>query len=390
MSSGRLVIKIAALCVIVAGLHYASPFLVPIAFAAVLVTITSPIAAWVTRRGLPPVVGAGVAIIVDLAVLGGLGAVLGLAASEVQNQLPHYIARSHGAVAQWSQSLSRHGMSSMGKALTSVDASDAMPFLGSLAADAANALANGSVVILVVFFALCETSSIGAKVRSLMAHPDDVLSRLDRVVREVQRYLLVKFATSFVAAVFTFALLKVCGVNLALLLAVTLFVLHFIPNVGAVIATIPAVVIALFDRGAGIALAVGVGMSVIVFVIGNLLEPRILGRTLGLSPLAVLVGILFWGWLWGAGGALLAVPIMVVGKAILENTDNLGWLAKILEPAAPEVATGRPSLSLLHRARSPIGLGAGDEQKPGSPNAPVGATKTGGGGTPKPPATKTA
>lgn len=83
-----------------------------------------------------------------------------------------------------------------------------------------------------------------------------------------------------------------------------------IPNIGAAIATIPAVLAALASQGPGTAALVALGYLLINLLVGNVLEPRVLGRTLGLSPLAVLLGMLFWGWLWGPSGALLSVPLI--------------------------------------------------------------------------------
>lgn len=364
-ATSRTLLSLAALVVVVAGIHLAAPFLVPIVFAAVIVAVTSPIAAWVTRRGLPPFVGAVVAVVVGVAILVGLGSILALAATELQASAPSYATHLQRTVMHASQSLIRHGLAGPGKALAKLDFGDAMPYLGELASDAASAVSSGVVVVLVAFFALCEASSIGAKIRSLAADPEHSLDRVDRVVREVQRYLLVKAGTSLLAALLTFVILRACGVQLALLLALTLFVLHFIPNIGAVLATIPAVVVASIDRGPGVAVVVGVSMSVVNFIVGNVVEPRILGRTLGLSPLAVFVGLVFWGWMWGPAGALLAVPIMVVAKAVLENSPDLVWLAAFLAPPPEErPKKGRPSLSMLHQARAPIGLGAGRGSTP--------------------------
>ena len=128
--------------------------------------------------------------------------------------------------------------------------------------------------------------------------------------------------------------LIVLGVDLALLLASSLFVLHFIPNIGAAVATIPAVLAALASQGPGTAALVAIGYLLINLLVGNVLDPRVLGRTLGLSPLAVLLGMLFWGWLWGPAGALLSVPIMMVAKITLENVDGLSWVARIMKPRA--------------------------------------------------------
>jgi predicted PurR-regulated permease PerM len=364
-ATSRTVVALAALVVVVAGLRLAAPFLVPMVFAATVVAVTSPVAAWVTRRGLPPIIGALAAILVGLCVLGAIGSVFAVAGAELQTRAPVYANKLQAIVARWAQSMARHGFAGPGRELGRLDFGDATPYLGMILGDAAAAVSSSFVIGLVAFFGLTEISSIGAKVRALYPGSERTLERVDGVVSEVQRYLLVKAGTSLLAATLTFVLLRVAGVEMALLLALVLFVLHFIPNVGAVLATIPAVAVAAVDHGPGVALIVGVGISAINFIVGNVVEPRVLGRTLGLSPLAVLVGLVFWGWLWGPAGALLAVPILVVTKAVLENVPDLQWAAAFLTPPPVERDTkGRPSLALLHQARAPIGLGAGRTPTP--------------------------
>jgi predicted PurR-regulated permease PerM len=168
--------------------------------------------------------------------------------------------------------------------------------------------------------------------RSILVDPDSGLARVERIVVQVRTYLLVKTLTSLAVAVIAFVWLTVWRVDLALLLAVILFLLHFIPNVGAPIAAVPAIAIALVQRGPGVALAVGIGYLVAGTVVGNVIEPRVLGRAMGLSPLVVLLSMLFWGFVWGPAGAVLSVPLTMVAKIVLANDQEWAWIARLLEP----------------------------------------------------------
>jgi hypothetical protein len=152
------------------------------------------------------------------------------------------------------------------------------------------------------------------------------------------------------------------------LLAVLAFLLHFVPNLGSAIAMVPGVVVALLQHGPGTALAVAIGYLVINGIVGNVVEPKVMGRTLGLSPLVVLLAMVFWGWLWGPIGALLSVPLTMIAKISLENSDHLGWVAVLIGP--PERVTAKlgsnaliPSIlgPMMPQVRSgaPVGLGAG-------------------------------
>jgi AI-2 transport protein TqsA len=357
------VVFLAATVIVVVGLKYAQPFLVPVLFGAALTAISSPIATWVTRRGLPSSVGALAALVVDVALLAFVGIMLTLAGSELQTKLPAYLTRLAGVAATLAAALSRRGIPVNPAAFSSAFHLDGVvSVIGNAAMEVAGVLSSLAMVLLVVFFTLCEFTGLGDKICRLTPDPDRALVRIDRVVREVQRYLVVKTLTSFGVALLAFILLQVLHVDLALLLALLIFLLRFIPNVGAVVGTVPAVLIALASRGPGTALAVAIGYVVINVLVGNVVESRVLGRTLGLSPLVVLLGMLFWGWLWGPSGALLSVPLMMVAKIVLENSKDLGWIARLVEPApdSRELAQPRrsPTNPLLSRPSVPIGLGA--------------------------------
>jgi predicted PurR-regulated permease PerM len=249
---------------------------------------------------------------------------------------------------------------------------------------AAGLLSDFFVVMLVVFFGLAEVLDLGGKLRKVTDDPELGFSKVDEVVRKVQTYLLVKTFTSLLVAALTYVVLKVADVKLALLLSVLLFLLHFVPNVGAVLATIPAVMAAFFDSGAGAAIGVLVSMSITNFIVGNVVEPRLLGRTLGLSSFAVVVSLLFWGWLWGPAGAILSVPIVMVLKITLERTRYRRW-AYLLEPAphpdddehgealpAPSAAAAAKRLRLWTTATpapNSVGLGARPTPAPPKPRS---------------------
>jgi predicted PurR-regulated permease PerM len=254
--------------------------------------------------------------------------------------------------------MKHHGLASSASSSTGLLHFDQMA--SAVASAFADLSVNMVVVLFVVFFGLCEVTVMGDKLRALAPNGEEQLSRLDRIVREVQLYLLVKSAMGIMVGVCAFLVLKAFGVGLALLLALSLFLLYFIPNIGAAIALIPAVLVALADRGLGVAAAVAACYLTFNTLIGNVLEPRLLGRTLGMSPFFVLLAMLFWGWLWGPMGALLSVPLMVVAKIVLQNIPDLAWIAQLAE-FDPDLTSPRPRRSSLV-----LGLGSrhGIHRKP--------------------------
>ena len=359
-SRGRNVLIAAGLVVIFAGLKYAEPFFVPVVTGVMVAAVSSPLVTWLVRKGAPPILGAAAVLLLDIAVLGGIARLLLLAASDLQDGLPFYVRKLASFSHAIERYLNRQGLHSVADAAF-LNGDHVGSMIQGVVGNFASVASHVAVVIFVVFFALCEISGMGDKVRALANDADAQFERVDRIVRQVQSYLLVKFWTSLMAGVSAYIVLKLVGVQLALLLAVSLFLLHFIPNVGAAIATLPAVLFALADRGPAAAASVGVAYLVINTVVGNLLEPRMLGTRLGMSPFVVLLGMLFWGFMWGPLGALLSVPILVATKIVLENISELSWIAD-LAGSAPRGVKRDQEPAMLRRPTIGLGLGAADRR----------------------------
>jgi predicted PurR-regulated permease PerM len=333
-SHGRSLILLAALVVCVAGLHYAQAFFVPVLLAAILAALTSPLAASVTRRGAPPLVGALVALLANVALVFGIGLLLARAASDLQEKVPAYLVRLSTVTATVSATLERRGIpASPDMVARALHMDSAAPVVGAAVAGVIETASTAMIILVIVFFALVESVSIGEKLRGLLTDPESGLLRVEGVLREVRSYLLVKTLTSFAEALIVFILLSALRVDLALFLATLMFILHFIPNVGVVLAAIPAILVAFADRGTGVAAAVAIGYASSGMLIGNFIEPRVLGRTMGLSPLVVFVSMLFWGFLWGPAGAVLSVPLTMVAKIVLKNDPEWAWIARLLGPS---------------------------------------------------------
>ncbi len=122
----------------------------------------------------------------------------------------------------------------------------------------------------------------------------------------------------------------VLGVDFAIFWGLVAFVLNFIQNLGSVIAAVPTTLLAMVQIGVGRGLLVALGYLVVNMVIGNFIEPHLMGRRVGLSTLVVVLSLVFWGWVWGPIGMLLSVPLTMVLKILLENTEEFRWVAVLL------------------------------------------------------------
>ena len=180
-------------------------------------------------------------------------------------------------------------------------------------------------VVLFLIFMLAERDGMENRLKNSFGErrADRIIRVGGRISQSIEQYLGLKTLISLLAGVLTTVALVLFGVQFALLWGVLAFLLNFIPNIGALIATVPPIVMALFQSGSpGFALMAGSVLVVIHLVVGNYLEPKIMGRGLNISPLVVLFALIFWGWMWGGVGMLLAVPITAAVNIALEEYNQ--------------------------------------------------------------------
>jgi predicted PurR-regulated permease PerM len=202
--------------------------------------------------------------------------------------------------------------------------------VGSLVTSVANVVSMLLFVLLLVVFMLVEFGRWRLKIQYAMGDQHADLSRFSTAAHELQKYLGVKTAANAVTGLLCGAWAAVMGVDFPVLWGLIAFLLNYIPTIGTIIAAIPPIVLAWLAFGPGTALVTAVGFVLINVSLGNVVEPRIMGRALGLSPLVVLISMVFWWWLWGPVGALLSAPLTMTVKIVLANTTDLRWLAIML------------------------------------------------------------
>ena len=156
---------------------------------------------------------------------------------------------------------------------------------------------------------------------------------------------MIKTAVSAVTGTVVGLWVAALGLDFALLWGLVAFLLNFIPNLGSIIAAIPAVLLAMVQFGPGRAAVIAAGYLVVNIVFGSVVEPMLMGRRLGLSTLVVFASLVFWGFVWGPVGMLFSVPLTMVVKIALENSKDFRWVAVMLDAnpaaAAESAAAGR-------------------------------------------------
>ena len=331
---------LAAVVIIVAGMKIASPILVPVLLALFIATISAPALLWLEKKGLPTIV----ALLVVIAVLLGAGALLvtliGASLSEFQSQQPVYQARLEILFEQ-AQSFLAQIAALLGGTIQITDFASAIN-PNSIAAGVGKAvnevgalIANAFLIFLIVVFILIEVSTLPQKLESVFTKTSNSIERLTQFKRSLQRYLVIKTVTSVATAMLVWIMLTIIGVDFAVLWAVLAFFLNFVPNIGSIIAAIPAVLVAIMQIDLTTGVWVAIGYFIINTVVGTIIEPRIAGRHLGLSPLIVFLSLLFWGWILGPVGMFLSVPLTMMVRLVAESSENTRWIAIMLSDRAP-------------------------------------------------------
>jgi len=181
---------------------------------------------------------------------------------------------------------------------------------------------------LTVTFMLMEISQFTTKIERSNTNG---LARLIEISDKIKHYILLKASTSAATGLSIVILLQVFGIHYAVLWGLLAFVLNFIPNIGSIIAAVPAVLMAIVQYSPTTALWIMLGYLIVNLLIGSIIEPRVLGRGLGLSTLVVFLSLIFWGWLLGPIGMLLSVPLTIMIKIALQTQPDTKWIATLLD-----------------------------------------------------------
>lgn len=326
----------ASLVIVTAGLRAAASWMVPLALALFVAAVSLPALHAFRRLGVPGGVAVLLVLLVDSAVLIGLGMIVVRAAAEIRDALPEYVARFQAIEGDLLAQLERWGVEV--DALTYAELVQPERMLGvatTLLRSLTEAFSAFVLLLLFLIFILIEAARLPAKLQAAFGGPSFDLAQMGRILGEVQGYLAVKTVVSIVTGVLVGSAAAVLGVDFALLWGLLAFVLNFVPSVGSILAGIPAVLLALIQLGPGTAVALAAVYLVVNMGLGNLLEPAIMGRRLGLSTFWVILSVVYWGFVWGPVGMLLALPLTLAVKIGLEQSAELRWVAVLMGPGPP-------------------------------------------------------
>lgn len=330
-TAARFILFGAAFVIVVAGLKAAEPLLVPFLLSVFIALICSPLLVWLKSRRVPS--GLAILLIVlGVVCLGAIvGAVVGSSIREFRADLPEYQARLQlmsSAVQQW---LTGKGID-LDPAIwqQTFNPNVAMQLAGNTLASFGNVMTNAFLILLTVIFIFAEEVGFREKLLNARGASGSSLEGLESFTRSVNRYLAIKTLLSLATGLLVLLVLWIQGVDYPVMWALLAFLLNFVPTVGSFLAAIPAVLLALIQLGPGQAGFLALAYVTINLVIGNLIEPRWMGKGLNLSPLVVFLSLVFWGWVLGPVGMLLSIPLTILVKIALESDSDTAWIGIML------------------------------------------------------------
>jgi AI-2 transport protein TqsA len=331
LSGLKLVIMLGMLVIILAGIKVAAEMIVPFILALFIAVILNPVIHRLEKIRVPRVLAIMLVVVLIVLFMALLLSYLGTSLNELARTLPQYRSSLVAPLQTLDPWLQRAGIEvSVDELVKYIDPNAAMTLVTALITQLSNAMTSVFLLLLTVVFMLIEVPQLPAKLQQLMSRPAEGMKAIQRGLDSVSHYLVLKTAISLVTGLVVWLMLSLLDVRFAFVWGLLAFSLNYIPNIGSVLAAIPPVAQVLVFSGFYDALIVVAGYLVINLVFGNIIEPRMMGRGLGLSTLVVFLSLIFWGWLLGPVGMLLSVPLTIVVKIALEQTESGKSIAVLL------------------------------------------------------------
>jgi predicted PurR-regulated permease PerM len=336
----RFLLGVIAFILVIAAMRDAQSLVVPLLLALYAALIAAPAVAGLQKKGMPVWAAVVVVVLAMAIIVVLLGLLAGTSVQEFSAKLPGYQQQLTERLQGAEELLGGRGETVLRELIETIDPGKAMSLAASLLNGVSGVLTNSALILFIMILLLFDLTSIPAKMRGAMPNSKPILDYLDTVTDSLKHYIVIKSLISLFTGIVVGLFVGLMGVDFPVLWGLLAFALNFIPNIGSILAAVPAVLLAMIQFGPGKALIVVGGYVAINVIVGNLIEPRITGQGLGLSTLVVFVSLVFWGWVLGTMGMLLSVPLTMTIKIGLESHPDSRWVAALLAPAPPTPKEG--------------------------------------------------
>jgi AI-2 transport protein TqsA len=331
-----LLVVTASLVIIIWGIYQAQSVLVLLLVALFLAIIGAPPVLWLKQKRLPSVLAVLLVLAGMISILLMVGGLVGTALANFSDSVPFYQKRIEENILAVRTFLANKGFVITDTALLgNINPGAVMSLTAGLVSGLGSTLSSIFLILLTVTFILLEVSSFPGKLRAILDNPHADFSNFKKFIEDINRYMIIKTGVSVTTGILIGIWMTILGVDFPVLWGFLAFVLNYVPSLGVIIAAFPAVLLTLLQFGVGRAALAGAGYIAVNFIIGTIIEPKLVGRGVGLSTLVVFLSLILWGNLLGLIGMVLCIPFTMLLKFVLENNKNTRWIAVLLGPESP-------------------------------------------------------
>jgi len=359
----KLLLSAACVFIVIGGLKAASSFLIPIMLGLFLAVISLPITTWLKEHRIPGPLAVIMTVFVDLAVLMGIVFTIvsvmpdfQATAKDLDEEMRNVTIQKVEALETWLENHVAPISTWFGDAFgdeEAVEGAEAAPTPSyDLRSTVEDLLTVNSLVsfakwvndmavleritslitktffaLILMIFILLEAGKFTEKVSHMVEARGPDFQAFRESGRDVQRYLGIKTLASIATGALAWMTCAIFGVEFAILWGLIAFFFNYVPTIGSLVAAIPPMLVALLQLGFWHSMGVTACYLLINIAIGNFIEPMLLGKRFGISTVVVILSVLFWGWLWGPVGMFLAVPLTMMIKMMLDNSDDFRWIS---------------------------------------------------------------
>ncbi len=349
--AGKGLWTIAALVIVIAGLREAQSFFIPVLIAFFIATVSFPLLNFLREKRVPRAIAVLLTVAFDFIFLVALGVLAVTLIGDLQEKWNiRYAAEVSDQIRTASKSLAlqlnEYGVPDAQEKineavnnnlanLQNIRFERIWDFGTAVVGNVLGFFGTSLITLILTVFMLSEARMFGRRLEAISLARGPNLARMLSATRDIQRFLAIKTAVSLLTGFLAGLLCWLAGLDFFVLWGILAFFFNFIPVVGSIIAGVPPTILALLVAGVPNAVLVAGGYLLINNFLGNFLEPMLVGRRFGISTLVVVVSVAFWGWLWGPLGMLLAVPLTMVLKVILESSDEFRWIGVAISAEQP-------------------------------------------------------
>jgi len=324
-------LSVAGAIIIIAGMMQAKAILVPILLSVFFSIISAHPIFWLKRKKVPYSLAVILVLLGFLVLFILFGGLIGNSLANFTDNVPVYSANLRAMTSGFVDQLGRWGINLRSdQFLELANPGNLLRYTAQGLGELGSLVSNTLLIMIISVFILMEVRSFIVKAEVIELVQNKSLKYLDEIGKSIRHYLTIKTIVSLATGLLVTIWLLFIGVDYPVLWGLIAFLLNYIPNIGSILAAIPVVLLALVQLGVGGMIWTATGYLLVNLVMGNIVEPKMMGKGLGLSTLVVFLSLIFWGYIFGAVGMFLSVPLTMAIKIMLEQKGKTHWIAMLL------------------------------------------------------------